>query len=196
MYAFSLAAAIGLAASAFLVMPASAAAPSVGRIGLGGPGCPAGSATAAVSGDGTILTIRFTEFEVEAGGARTVDRKACALAIPFTAPPGHAVALLALTYRGDLRLPAGAQATLSAETFFAGGQGPTASHTVDGPLTSRFSATTGATATVWSACGAATNLRVNTSLRVETTTGRAASASIRSQDVDAALIYQLRLRKC
>jgi hypothetical protein len=179
-----------------LMAPVSAASAKLGKIGLGGTGCPAGTATVALSRDGTSLTIRFTRYEVSAGGARSFDRKACGLTIPVTLPAGMAVAIVGVQYKGVNRLPTGARSTLSAEIFFAGGRGPVVSRSFTGPLNRSFTYTTAAAATVWSACGAALNLRVNSSLRVTTSGGRAASASIRSQEVGAALVYQLRFRRC
>ena len=111
-------------------------------------------------------------------------------------PAGMAVAIVGVQYRGTNNLPAGAKSTISAEIFFAGGTGPVVSRTFSGPLNRSFSYSTAAAATVWSACGAAFNLRINSSLRVTTTGGRTARASIRSQDVGAAFIYELRYRRC
>ena len=178
-----------------LAAPASAASARVGKIGLGGPGCPAGSATASITADGN-LSIRFTQYRVSAGGGRSFDRKACGLTIPVSLPAGMAVAIVGVQYKGVIKLPSGAKSTISAEIFFAGGRGPVASSTFNGPLNRTFTATTAAGATVWSDCGAKLNLRINSSLRVTTSGGRTASASIRSQEVGAALIYQLKYRSC
>jgi hypothetical protein len=188
-----LAGAVGLVTA--LVVPVSGASARLGEIGLGGTGCPAGTARVALGSDGT-LTIRFTRYEVSAGGARSFDRKACGLTIPVSLPAGMSVAIVGVQYKGVNRLPAGAKSTLSAEIFFAGGQGPVVSRSFTGPLNRSFTYSTAAAATVWSACGAALNLRVNSSLRVTTTGGRTASASIRSQEIGAALVYQLRFRRC
>ncbi len=187
--------AIALAVVLTLTGPATAASARVGKIGLGGPGCPAGSATAAITADGH-LSIRFTQFRVSAGGARGFDRKACGLSIPISLSAGTAVAIVGVQYRGTNNLPAGAKSTISAEIFFAGGRGPVVSRSFSGPLNRSFSHSTAAAGTVWSACGADLNLRINSSLRVTTSGGRAARASIRSQDVGAAFIYQLRYRRC
>lgn len=188
----------GLVALMLLVawaMPAEAASVSVGRIGVGGTGCPAGSATARVSADGSQLTIRFSQFQVSAGGATSFDRKACGLAIPVRVPAGYSVALVGLDYNGTVKLPSGASATISVETFFAGGEGPKATKTIRGPKNSRFSYSGTGVAAKWSSCGTGTNLRVNTSLKVETK-GASARASIRSQEIDGALIYALKLKRC
>jgi hypothetical protein len=184
-----------LAVLLMLAPPVTAAPARVGTIGLGGPGCPAGSAAATITADGH-LSIRFTRFQVSAGGARSFDRKACSLSIPISVPAGMAVAIVGVQYRGTNNLPAGARSTISAEIFFAGGRGPVVSRSFSGPLNRSFSYSTAAAGTVWSDCGADLNLRVNSSLRVTTSGGRAARASIRSQDVGAALLYELRYRRC
>lgn len=173
----------------------SAASISVGKLGLGGTGCPAGTATATVSSDGSRLMIHFRQFQVMAGGKKSFDRKACGLSLPISVPAGMAVALVEVDYTGSARLPAGASATVAVETFVAGGEGPKVERTINGPRTGRFSFSNTARGSVWSACGASTNLRVNTSLRI-TTRGPPASASIRRQEVDAAIVYRLRFRRC
>ncbi|HVY51476.1 MAG TPA: DUF4360 domain-containing protein [Devosia sp.] len=176
--------------------PAAAAGPSIGRLGIGGTGCPAGTAYAALGGGGATLSVGFTQYRAVAGGARSFERKACGIAIPFTAPAGKSVAIVGVTYRGRNSLPAGAKATIAAEIFFAGGNGPKVSRSFSGPTSGKFSFSTAAAAPVWSACGASFNLRIQSSIRVETAGGRVASISIRSQDVAAGLIYQLRYRSC
>ena len=181
---------------AVLVAPAAAAGPSIGRLGVGGTGCPAGSASATLSGGGTVLSLKFSRYRAMAGGARSFDRKACGISIPFTAPPGKSVAIVGVQYRGRNVLPAGASGTISAEIFFAGGKGPVVSKSLRGPANGPFSFTTMGSATVWSACGASFNLRINSSIRVTTAGGRPASVSVRSQDVAAGLIYTLRYRSC
>jgi len=176
------------------VGPAQAAGASVGRVSVGGTGCPAGTASASLSG--TVLSLKFTQYRASAGGARGFDRKACGIAIPFTAPPGKSVAIVGVQLKGRAALPAGAKGTISAETFFAGGNGPVISQTVSGPKSGAFSFTTVGSSKIWSACGASFNLRVQSSIRVETAGGRSASISVRSQDVAAGLIYQLSFRDC
>jgi uncharacterized protein DUF4360 len=175
---------------------ASAAGPSIGRLSVGGTGCPAGTASASLSGGGTVLSLKFTQYRASAGGGRNFDRKACGVAIPFTAPPGKSVAIVGVRFKGRAALPAGTRATISAETFFAGGKGPLISQTVSGPKSGAFTFTTAGSAKVWSACGGSFNLRVQSSIRVEGASGSPASITVRSQDVAAGLIYQLSFRDC
>ena len=83
----------------------------------------------------------------------------------------------------------------TAEYFFAGSKGQKATRTVSGPANGRFTlADKGAL--VWSGCGADVNFRINTSLRVNTTGARAASISLKSQDVTAAATYRLQWKAC
>jgi len=49
---------------------------------------------------------------------------------------------------------------------------------------------------VWSACGADVNLRTNSSIRVQTKQNKEALATVDSQDVSAAIVYQLQWKQC
>lgn len=183
-----------LALSALAALPAQAAGPSIGTLGVGGTGCPAGTVRAALGNNS--LSLRFSSYRATAGGARSFDRKACGVAIPLHVPAGQSVAIVGVTYTGSYALPSGASARLESELFIAGGTGPKSSRTINGPAHGRFSAATAAVATVWSACGADVNLRVQSSILVRTVKGATASASVRSQDVNAGLVYQLRFKSC
>jgi hypothetical protein len=186
-----------LAALAMLVAslsPATAAGPSIGRLGVGGTGCPAGTVSASLTGGGSTLSLKFSKYRAAAGGARSFDRKACGVAVPFTVPAGQSVAIVGVQYAGRNKLPVGATATLQTETFFAGGRGPVVSKTFTSTGSYRF--TSVASAPVWSACGASLNLRVNSSLRVNSPHGASASSSVATQDVSAGLVYLLKFRAC
>jgi hypothetical protein len=180
-------------------LPANAqTALRLGKASYGGTGCPAGTAAVALSGDKKSLSLRFDQYRVAAGGGRSFDRKSCNLAIPLSVPQGLSVSVVSAEYRGVNRLPAGAKAQFRAEYFFAGGRGPVLTRAFNGPLQGRFtlSDTIAAKSVVWSACGADVILRSNTSLRVNSSAGRAASSSIRSQDVKTAVVYRLQWRNC
>ena len=178
-----------------LSLPATAAAPKLGRPSYGGPGCPAGTATVVAGNDS--ISIRFDRYQVAAGGAsgKGFDRKACSLSIPVKVPAGKSVAVIAVTFTGYNRLPAGATSQFRVEQFLAGGSGPVFSRNFKGPQTGRFSVSNDA-ALVWSACGGGVTLRTNSSLLVRSSGGQAASASIRSQEVKTAIVYRLRWKDC
>lgn len=193
LYAAAIAMCLAPAAPAFAQSTAT-----LGKPAYGGTGCPAGTASATLSRDGTTLTVRFSAYQVAAGGAtgKTFDRKACGLSIPLSVPAGLSVSLLDMDFTGTNRLPSGAKSTFTSEAFFPGGQGPKLSKSYNGPQTGRFTTGTTTPVTAWTACGADTILRNNSSIRVTTTGGKAASASIRSQDVQTALVFHLRTRRC
>lgn len=175
-------------------LPTAQAAGSLGKLGVGGTGCPAGSVTAALGANN--LTVRFKRYVASASGARTFDRKACGLSIPFRVPAGMSVAIVGVQYAGRNSLPAGATATLRTETFFAGGSGPVVAKTFAGPTSTSYRLTSVSAAPIWSACGASLILRVNSSLRVNSTSGKPASSSVAAQDVSAGLVYLLKFRPC
>ena len=181
-----------------LAMPAQAASLSLGRPGYGGTGCPGGSASVSLSRDGKSLTVRFTRYAVSAGGStgRTFDRKSCSLAIPVKVPAGKSVSILAIDFRGYNSLPTSAKSEFRVEYFIAGGQGPVFVRSFNGPRQGTFQTSDKLTArsVVWSACGAGVTLRTNSSLKVTTSGGRAASASIESQKVKSAIVFTLQLR--
>lgn len=175
---------------------ADAASLKLGKPAYGGPGCPGGTASVAMSG--SSISVKFSAYQVAAGGStgKSFDRKACGLSIPVTVPAGYSVAVVAVDFAGYTNLPSGASATFKLEEFLPGGTGPVFSRDIKGPKKGKFTASSAAVATVWSACGTSVTMRTNTSLIVKTTGGKAASASIRSQDVSTAIIYRLKYRAC
>lgn len=174
---------------------ADAASLKLGKPAYGGPGCPGGTASVATSG--SSISVKFSAYQVAAGGStgRSFDRKACSLSIPVTVPAGQAVAVIAVDYVGYNNLPTGASSTFKLEQFLAGGKGPVFSKSFSGPVKGKFTATSNA-ALSWSACGGGVTLRTNSSLIVKASGGKAASASIRSQDVKSAIVYRLKFKAC
>ena len=173
---------------------------SLGIPGYGGTGCPGGSVSATLSPDAKSLSLLFDSYLVEAGGdtGKSFDRKSCSLAIPVKVPAGKSVSILAIDFRGYNSLPTSAKSEFRVEYFIAGGQGPVFVRSFNGPRQGTFQTSDKLTArsVVWSACGAGVTLRTNSSLKVTTSGGRAASASIESQKVKSAIVSPLQLRDC
>ena len=173
---------------------------ALGEPGYGGTGCPDGSASVTLSPDAKSLSILFDEYYVEAGGAtnKSLDRKSCNIAIPVHVPQGLSVSVLKIDYRGYNSLPKGARSTFNVEYFFAGKRGPKFSKNFNGSLDKDYLIKNKlkASALVWSACGADVNLRTNSSIRVRTKQNKEALATVDSQDVSAAIVYQLQWKKC
>ncbi len=173
---------------------------ALGEPGYGGTGCPDGTASVTLSPDAKSLSILFDEYYVEAGGStnKRLDRKSCNIAIPVHVPQGLSVSILTIDYRGFNSLPSGARSVFNVEYFFAGQRGPRFSKTFRGELDKDYLITNKlqASALVWSACGADVNLRTNSSIRVQTRQNKEALATVDSEDINAAIKYQLQWKRC
>ncbi|MFB2553062.1 DUF4360 domain-containing protein [Ensifer soli] len=189
-----------LLTSLFIATAAHADDISLGLPGYGGSGCPSDSVSATISPDGKALSLLFDDYIVQAGGdtGKSFDRKTCNVAIPVHVPQGRSVSVLAIDYRGFNQLPRGARSQFNVEYFFAGTKGPVFRQTFSGPKEEDYLITNKlvAESLIWSACGEDVNLRTNSSIRVNTTRGQEAMATVDTQDVKAAIIYQLQWRDC
>ncbi len=172
----------------------------LGQPEYGGTGCPAGSASVALSPDSKAISILFDQYVVEAGGAKSFDRKNCNIAIPVHVPSGYSVSVMAIDYRGFVGLPAGARASLNVNYFLAGqGRGINTSKSFFGASSSNYvkSDQLGIEAIVWSGCGADTILRANTSMLVQSNQRKEqAMATVDSADIEAGLVYHIQWRQC
>jgi hypothetical protein len=167
----------------------------------GGTGCPQGTASAVLSPDRKTLSVLFDGYMAEAGytTGRSLDRKSCNLAIPVHVPQGMSVALLRMDYRGFNDLPMGTTSRLSVDYFFAGARGPNSTRTFRGPTSDNYlvSDHLSASSLVWSPCGADTNLRINSSLMVQTNSHYdQAIATVDSADIQGGIVYQIQWRTC
>lgn len=180
--------------------PAMADDIALGVPGYGGNGCPGGSVSTTLSPDGKSLSLIFDEYQVSAGGdtGRSFDRKSCNVAIPVHVPNGYSISVLSVDYRGFNYLPAGATSQFNVEYFLAGSRGPAFRRTFWGAVESDYFINNKlvAESLVWSPCGADVNLRTNSSMRVNTTRNREAYATVDSEDVSAAIVYHLQIRRC
>jgi hypothetical protein len=173
---------------------------SLGEPGYGGTGCPAGSVSVTLSPDAKSLSLLFDEYQVVVGGesGKSFDRKSCNIAIPVHVPQGLSVSILKIDFRGFNHLPRSASSQFNVEYFFAGSKGPSFQRKFRGPIDEDYLINNEITANaiVWSGCGADVNLRTNSSMRLSSLYNQEAMASIDSEDINAAIVYQLQWRKC
>lgn len=167
----------------------------------GGTGCPAGSASAALSPDKKSLTLLFDQYAVSTGGAtnKISDRKACNIAVPVHVPSGMTISIFKIDYRGFNNLPLGAYAMFNVEYFFAGTRGPGYRKTFNGPLSDNYLLNNDlqGQAIIWSPCGEDVLLRANTNMFVKTTPNMAeAMSTVDSVDVKAGIQYHLNWQRC
>ena len=166
-----------------------------------GSGCPAGTAQAVMTEDGSTISIFFDQYVAQTGpeAGKEKDYKSCNVAIPIHVPQGLSVALLDLDYRGYFSIPAGGSGTLSREYFFAGQRGdrvPPAVFTGAGDITQTDHLLAGSL--VWSRCGADVIARANTSVLAERPTWSTEQALvvIDTLDVSSSLKLHLQWRTC
>ena len=173
---------------------------SLGVPGYGGTGCPDGTVSVTLSPDAKSLSLLFDQYQVVVGGdsGKSFDRKSCNIAIPVHVPQGLSVSVLKIDFRGYNHLPQSATSQFNVEYFFAGTKGPSFQRKFRGPIDEDYLINNELTAEamIWSGCGADVNLRTNSSMRVSTLWNKEAMASIDSEDVNAAIVYQLQWRKC
>jgi len=190
-----------LASALVLTAPAFASGDiSLGEPGYGGTGCPDGTVSVTLSPDQKSLSLLFDQYQVAVGGetGKSFDRKSCNIAIPVHVPQGLSVSILKIDFRGFNHLPQSATSQFNVEYFFAGTRGPAFQRKFHGFLDDDYLINNEleAKAIVWSGCGADVNLRTNSSMKVQTVSNKEAMASIDSEDVKAAIVYQLQWRAC
>jgi hypothetical protein len=210
---------LGVLATSLLGSPASAAGsaslelevpPPTDRIVIdvvtvNGTGCPAGTATVAMSPDNTAFTVTYSAYTALVGvGSTTTDwRKNCQLNLIVHVPSGFTYAINKVDYRGFASLEAGASATQRANYYFQG-QTQTAyiSHPFTGPLGDDWQTSdeVPVAALVWAPCGALRNLNINTELRVAAGTSNTATTTsfITMDSTDGAIntIYHFQWANC
>ena len=188
-----------------MIISASAAHAQNGlKLGLpehGGTACPQGTVSATVSPDGNEVSILFDQYVVEAGGitGKSLDRKSCNIAIPVIVPQGYSVSIFQVDYRGFSAIPRGGRGQFNVEYFFAGSRGVRTSKLLRAGVESDYAFTDRleASSLVWSACGASTNLRMNTSMLVGSNSRRdQAMATVDSIDVSNGIVYHVQWKRC
>lgn len=175
---------------------------SLGEPAYGGNGCPAGTASISVTGDGTTMSVLFDQFAAEAGNTtgRRVDRKSCNLRVPVRVPNGYSVALIGVDYRGFNAIPgAGAYNEFRAEYFYAGSRGPVFARRFNGPQADSFHINNKLIASnlIWSACGKEVIFSINASATsMANAQMQQTMMIVDSIDISAGMLYHFQLRRC
>lgn len=175
---------------------------SLGQPAYGGTGCPAGTASATLTDDGSVLSILFDQFVAESGGVtgRRIDRKACNLRIPVNVGQGYQVALIAFDYRGYVAVPWGGQAVFDASYSYIGQPKPVRfSKTFRGGMQDNYSVVNEliSTTVTWSPCGRQVMLEASAAVRsIANSSMQQTMVTVDSVDVSAGLLYKVQWRRC
>ncbi|HZG05111.1 MAG TPA: DUF4360 domain-containing protein [Streptomyces sp.] len=186
--------------------PAAAEAPpeaaEINVVTVNGSGCPAGTATVAMSPGNTAFTVTYDEYLVQVGMAAgpTDFRKNCQLNLRIDVPAGYTYSISGVEHRGYGLLQRGAGATQRTDYYFQGSaETGTASHEFTGPYQGSWRTTDSAVdRQVWAPCGEQRNLNINTSLRVDAGTSPENSVSfmaMRSTSTSSSS-YKITWRRC
>ncbi|MEZ0091939.1 DUF4360 domain-containing protein [Streptacidiphilus sp. EB129] len=178
---------------------------TISLVSVNGSGCPAGTASVAISPDNTAFTVTYSNYlaQVGAGASPTDGRKNCQLTAQINAPQGFTYAIAEADYRGYASLANGATGEERANYYFQGQtQTASASHDFPGPMDDDWQATdqTGVAALVFAPCGEIRDLNINTQLLVHAGTSDPATTNsymtMDSTDGSVTTIYHLSWRTC
>lgn len=172
-----------------------------------GTGCPQGSVSATLSPNGTSLSLLFDAYVTEAGGTTGQLRTAknCQINIPFTVPPGYAVQVVKMDYRGFVSVPNGARSTFGAGFRFLeiNGRGTNSrrvlrASVLTGPRQENFVLSSIVRGPEFSPCGRSFVLAAESMLNVQSNrAGESAVSTIDSLDAtQTPMIYSLRWKRC
>jgi len=167
---------------------ASAPNPSlvtINSISYGGTGCPQGSVGSFISADRLTFTLIFDSFvaSIGPGVPVTSSRINCQLNINLQYPSGFQYSVLGTDFRGYVGIDAGVTGVQTANYYFSGSQTQaTTTSTFKGPMSGDYliSDKIPFTSTIWSPCGAALPLNVNSQVRLTSTNTK--SSGLMTQD--------------
>ncbi|KAH9861035.1 hypothetical protein IAQ61_010771 [Plenodomus lingam] len=188
----------------FAFLPLAAAAPAlptfeadngpppgtvkIKSVGYGGTGCPQGTVSSTILGHRDTVTLIFDEYvaSIGPGIAVTEQRKNCQLNIALDYPGGFQYSILSADYRGYASIQKGVQGTLKSTYYFSGQTDQTSTaYTFEGPITQDYLKHDEAdsTSVVWSPCGQAGVLNINSQVRL-TSSNPAATGLLTTDSTD------------
>jgi hypothetical protein len=168
-----------------------------------GAGCPRNTVSSVLSDDLTTMTLIYGDaFTAQAGkGIEPKERlKNCQVNVKLHFPQGWQFSVFKADYRGRADLPKGASGTCKA-TYYFSGDSRQVSRTVtfQGPYDDNYLKTDifGVESTVWSPCGAAGMLNINSEIKLNPLASEVpAVLTATSTDLTFKQIQYLQWRKC
>jgi len=146
----------------------------INKVSYGGTGCPQGTMSTQISDDRSVVTLIFDAYiaSIGPGIAITENRKNCQLNVELLYPGGFQYSILSADYRGYASVQKGVTGTLKSTYYFSGQQAQSSTeYTFVGPANGDYTKHDEAdsTSVVWSPCGAAGLLNINSQVRLSST---------------------------
>jgi hypothetical protein len=176
-------------------------APAFAEGDFSGSGCPAGSATAVLSPDGTTLSVLFDSFAAEAQPGVSSASSQCSFRIPINVPAGSRVGVYKIDYRGYVMTPRKASAELRVDYTTLGAHAPSFHRNFSQGRDEEFTLTDTIGAGMFreSGCGTPFELAGNASLSLQLR-DTSAGGMVVLDSFDGApkggLVYHLKWRPC
>lgn len=162
------------------------------KVVIGGNGCPktVGVTRVEFNQEKNILEVRPSAYRNDVSAARPMDRKSCSLSIPVTLPKNKRLVISQIDILGKVDLQAGGKSQITFEAFVAGSSAPlkTRQFAPTSALNGRH--LTRRTEVLKSACGAATNVRLNSSMLTNSS-----GQKLESMEINSVSLY-LSLEEC
>jgi hypothetical protein len=171
-------------------------------VGYGGTGCPQGTMSSQISNDRTVVTLIFDAYiaSIGPGISVTESRKNCQLNIDLDYPGGFQYSILSADYRGYSAIQKGVTGTLKSTYYFSGQTAQSSTtYKFEGPITGDYLKHDEADSTsiVWSPCGAAGMLNINSQVRLESTVSSATGLlTTDSTDLKFKQVVYVQWQKC
>lgn len=165
----------------------------INSITYGGTGCPQGSVGSFISDDRQTFTLIFDSFvaSIGPGVAVTNNRLNCQLNIDLEYPAGFQYSVLGTEFRGYAGLDAGVTGVQQATYYFSGSSTQVStSTTFTGPTSGDYEISDSIpfTSTIFSPCGAALPLNINSQVRL-TSTVSTATGILTDDSIDGKITF-------
>jgi len=151
---------------------------SINSISYGGTGCPQGSVGSFISADRETFTLIFDSYvaSIGPGVAVTENRLNCQINLDLEYPSGFQYSVLNTEFRGYAAMDKGVTGVQEATYYFSGATAQASTQTTfTGPTSGDYEIVDSIpfTSTVWSPCGAALPLNIDSQVRLSSTVSTA-----------------------
>ncbi|SES01384.1 protein of unknown function [Lentzea xinjiangensis] len=160
---------------------------------LSGSGCPAGSATVAMSGDNQAFTVTYSDFLVQGNGGEA--KKSCTIALRITHAAGYTFGIAATDHRGFAHLAEGVKGTQRSSYRFPGFPTRHSTHVYQGPMSDNWQVTDTPDVTQHGPCKDRKPLTVEAELKVAGK-GSASFMTMDSTDSSVSTTFRIAWKKC